>query len=236
MIWSLRVAAALAFAWIVYAASPFVALHSLGRAIEDGDAAAILKRVNFRGIRVSLTKQIVTAYVEEAGGTRLGPADRQLAVQAGMQAAGPMVERLVSPEFIIDLLDDGWPQTVDAAPPAAEAKEMPAEASPPQPAGQPDELPAVQIGRLLRFRSFGSAWQVYARSELHGFRNVSISLPAEKPAENRFRLRLRLAGTTWKLVSLEIPDEVLRRLLRRIPGNWRKTGGFAHTALAATAP
>src|SRR3954468_6587577 len=212
MIWSLRVAAALAFAWIVYAASPFVALHSLGRAIEDGDAAAILKRVNFRGIRVSLTKQIVTAYVEEAGGTRLGPADRQLAVQAGMQAAGPMVERLVSPEFIIDLLDDGWPQTGDAAPPAAGAKETPAqgaprpadpketraEASPPQPAGQPDELPAVQIGRLLRFRSFGSAWQVYARSELHGFRNVSISLPAEKPAENRFRLRLRLAGTTWK--------------------------------------
>jgi Protein of unknown function (DUF2939) len=222
MIWWLRAAAGLALAWIVYAASPFVALHSLGRAVEDGDTAAIRRRVNFRGLRVSLMKQIVGTYVDEVGGGKLSPGDRQLAVQAGMQVAQPLVESILSPEFIIDLLDDGWPQAI-----VAPRAETPAEARPdasPSPAAQADEAhdepPAVRIGQLLRVSSLGSARQVYAQSELHGFRAIIIALPADRPLADRFRLRLRLTGSTWKLVALEIPDNVLMRLLRRLPERW----------------
>src|SRR5205085_2135047 len=166
MIWWLRAGAGLALAWIVYAASPFVALHSLGRAVEDGDTAAIRRRVNFRGIRVSLMKQIVGTYVDEAGGGKLSPGDRQLAVQAGMQVAEPLVQSLLSPEFIIDLLDDGWPQTVVARPADAPAEARP-ESLPAQPEPSADEPPAVRIGQLLRVTSLASAWQVYSQSELH---------------------------------------------------------------------
>jgi len=230
MIWWLRAIAALALAWIVYAASPFVALHSLGRAVEDGDAAAIRRRVNFRGIRVSLMKQIVGTYMDEVGGGKLSPGDRQLAVQAGMQVAEPLVERLLSPEFIIDLLDDGWPQTIVTPRPEtpAEARPEPSPAAAAQAAGEPrDDPPTVRVGQLLRVTSLASAWQIYAQSELHGFRAVIIALPADRPVADRFRLRMRLTGSTWKLVALEIPDKVLRRLLHRIPERWQPRGETA---------
>lgn len=242
MIWGLRVAAGLALAWIVYLASPFMALHALGRAVEEGNVAAIQRRVNFRGIRVSLTRQIVAAYVDEVGGSNLSAGERQLAVKAGMEVAEPIVQRLLSPELILDLLDDGWPQKL-AAPQSGPSPE-----ASPRPSGenagatQPGEsVPSVPIGRLLRINSVQTAYRIYARSELRGFRNVLISLPPGRPLEDRFRLRMRLSGWTWKLISLELPGSVLSRLMRRIPEPLLKRGdatdaGFARLARSEAGP
>ena len=237
MIWSLRIGAGLALAWLFYLASPFVALHSVGRAVDDGDQALMRQRVNFRAVRVSLLKQIVGAYVDEVGGRGLSATDRQLVVQAGIQVAEPLVDSLLSPAVIIDLLDDGWPQTI--APPLTEAPgETRPEAETSGPVNPTEErneaLPAMRIGRLLRVRSIQSAWRIYALSELHGFRHVLISLPPDKPVAERFRLKLRLTGWTWKLTGIELPQGVLKRLLRRVPEAWSKRGPLENALAGKT--
>lgn len=240
MIWSLRTAAALGLAWLIYLASPFVALHSIGKAVENGDLAVIQTRVNFVAVRLSLLKQVVNAYVDEVGGAGLSAADRQLAVQAGWQVAEPIVADLLSPAVIIDLLDDGWPQTIAPLQPGerAETARDAADSTLPGDAAEPrEEIPVVRIGRLLRIGSVWSAWQMYRQSELHGFRHVHISVPAGKPLGERFGLRMRLSGSTWKLISIELPDGVLKRLIRRISNHGQKRGeGFGNLLAGAPSP
>jgi hypothetical protein len=105
----------------------------------------------------------------------------------------PLIEQLVTPEALIDLLDDGWPQAV-----------MPASASSQQP---------------LRFDlgSFGRVWRLFVTSETRGFRKVLVALPHSRPPEERFRLMLRLSGTTWRLAYLDLPHELLETLIKRLP-------------------
>jgi hypothetical protein len=88
MRWALRIGAGLILAWLVFLASPFVALHGLGRAVETRDVEAVRARVNFRALRLSLLKQVIGAYLDERVGRALGPAERQLAADAGASLRG----------------------------------------------------------------------------------------------------------------------------------------------------
>ena len=110
MRWMLRIGIGLGLAWLVFLASPFVALHGLGRAVETRDVEAVRARVNFRALRLSLLKQVIGAYLDERAGRALGPAERQLAADAGATAADPLVAQLLTPEAIIELLNEGWPK------------------------------------------------------------------------------------------------------------------------------
>jgi hypothetical protein len=194
MRWIFSIVAIVLLAWAAFLASPFVGLYRLAKAVEARDAAAIEERVNMAEVRAHLTHQLVQAYLKAvAKGRPLGGFDRQIAAQAGSTLVDPLLDQLVTPEALIDLLDDGWPQKV--VPPAASAQ-------------QP-----------LRFDlgSFGRAWRLFVTSETRGFRKVLISLPHSRPPEERFRLMMRLTGTTWRLAYLDLPHELLENLVKRLP-------------------
>jgi hypothetical protein len=212
MRWTFRIAAALALAWLLFLASPFVALHGLGRAVAARDVEAVRERVNFRALRLSLMRQVLNVALEERGGRSLGATERQLAADAAATVADPIVSQLLTPEAVIELLNGGWPREDADGGTASTAGSLAAAA----PGG---------VARAMRVVSPGSAWRLFRQSELRGFRNMLVRLPPNAAADQQFRLRLRLVRTTWRLVGIELPEAPLRRLVReRIPAR-RGDGG-----------
>lgn len=189
--WSLWIGAVLALVWLTYCVSPYVALYRFERAVQAHDAAAVQKRVNFRALRFSLTKQAANALVEAgARGHELDAQQRQMAAGAAIPLVEPLVARLLTPETIIDLLDDGWPQ--DLAPEAA------------------PEVGGLQI------RSPSQVWRFFTRSEGRGFRNVVVTFPPRARPEAQFRLKLRLSGWAWRITEIELPAVLRERLVREL--------------------
>jgi Protein of unknown function (DUF2939) len=205
MRWILRLAGLLAIVWLLFLASPLVALHNFAREIEARDVEAIRERVNFRALRISLLKQVMGVVVQERGGRTLDPSERQLAVEVGAGLADPVVAQLLTPEAIVELLNGAWPSTLREDGAAGEG-----EASPPS------------IVRELRLRSLNAGWRLFRASELRGFRSIIVSLPPDRPQERQVRLRLRLARGSWKLVSIDLPPALLSELARRLPGPRRQ--------------
>jgi hypothetical protein len=218
MRWTFRIAGALALGWLLFLASPFVALHSLGRAVEARDVEAVRERVNFRALRLSLMKQVINGYLEERGGRGLGATERQLAADVGATAADPIVSQLLTPEAVIELLND-WPRN-------------PTDGVAPSPPDQPPSDRPGSLARAMRVGSIGSAWQLFRQSELRGFRNMLIRLPPDAAADEQVRLRLRLVRTTWRLVGIELPQALLRRLIRERAGPARRGDGAAEPEAA----
>jgi hypothetical protein len=194
MRWIISIVAVVLLAWAAFLASPFVGLYRLARAVEARDVAAVEARVNMAEIRAHLTHQLVGEYLKAVSkGRPLGGLDRQIATQAGTTLVDPLIEQLVTPEALIDILDDGWPQK--AAPGAASSQ------------------PPVRFN----IGSIGRAWRLFVTSETRGFRKVLIALPHSRPPDERFRLMMRLSGTTWRLSYLDLPHELLENLVKRLP-------------------
>src|SRR4051812_41075790 len=210
MRWMLRIGIGLGLAWLVFLASPFVALHGLGRAVETRDVEAVRARVNFRALRLSLLKQVIGAYLDERAGRALGPAERQLAADVGATAADPIVAQLLTPEAIIELLNEGWPKGLRDA--VATDEPATREAPPVEPG---------EIVKTMRVASLRGAVRLFRQSELRGFRNLLVSLPSDAPPEQQFRLRLRLVRTTGKLLAIELPDVLLRGATRDLGAGTR---------------
>jgi hypothetical protein len=216
MQWSLRIAAAVALAWVAFAASPFVALHNLGRALQERDVAAIRKRVNFPAVRLSLLRQLANAYADEIGGRDLDRGQRQLAMGAAVAVADPIIAQVLTPEAILALLGEGRLQ-IRLAGGELRPDGAPSSGSAAPTADEPVVVQTVGVANALSVRSLGSAWRLYANSEMRGFRHILVSAPLRQPPEQQFRLRLRLSGITWRLVSVELPPSVVQRLLRQLP-------------------
>ena len=189
MRWTLRISFLLFLAWLIFLASPFVALYDLSKAVGAKDLARIGERVNFNALRVSLSRQILGAFVD---GRDLGDLDRQLALGAGAAILNPVVEQLVTPEAIVDLLEDGWPQQVTGG-------------------GNGGASPL-----RINAASFGLGWRTFIASESLGFRSITIPLPATEPKEKQFRVTLRLRGTTWRLTGIELPQSLRDALTKRV--------------------
>ncbi|MBM6592398.1 DUF2939 domain-containing protein [Microvirga pudoricolor] len=199
MRWTFRICLLLLAAWIVYAASPYVALYGLSRAVERRDADAIAQHINFRAFRLSLTKQLVGEYLDRTNRTRdLSAFDKKLASEAGATVADPIVAQLLTPATLVDLLNDGWPQEV-----LQEAPDGPAPA------------PAPALGPA--FSSIGKALRLYASSEAHGFRTMIFTVPVDAAPQDRYRLQMRLSGFRWRLSGVDLPASLLEKLADRIP-------------------
>lgn len=206
----LWVALGLALAWLVFAASPYVALYRLARAVQAHDLEGVARRVNVRALRLSLTRQTIAALAEAAGRRDLGERDRGLAADAAAMLVEPVVSALVTPETIADILDDGWPQKLvgERPPDAGGASAMGStEGGPPR--GRERGLHAATLAQLGR---------LWLGAESRGFRNLLISFPPDRPREARFRVRLRLSGWTWRLVDVELPADLRERISRRLGG------------------
>jgi DUF2939 family protein len=190
MRWTLRISFLLFLAWAIFMVSPFVALYDLSKAVEARDVARITERVNFNALRVSLARQILGEYLKTQDLDGLG---RQAATQAGTAALNPVLEELITPQAVIDLLEDGQLQQ------AAET-----------PSGNGIFSP---IG--FDAQSLGKAWRTFILSESQGFRAITIPLPVDEPKERQFKITLRLRGTTWRLTGIELPEPLKEELIKR---------------------
>ena len=99
----------IALVWIGYIAWPLYELAVIVRAIDDRDLATVARHVNFDRVRVSLTEQVVAAYMRRSG---IKPNLLAEQAVAGLSILNPVVNKLVSPEALSDLLAVGWPVAV----------------------------------------------------------------------------------------------------------------------------
>jgi hypothetical protein len=190
MRWTLQISFLLFLAWAIFMVSPFVALYDLSKAIEARDMDRITERVNFNALRVSLARQILGEYLKTQDLDGLG---QQAAAQAGTAVLNPVLEELITPQAVIDLLDDGQLQ---------------------QATGTQDRNGGFfPLG--FDTASLGKAWRTFIMSETQGFRAITIPLPADEPRGNQFKITLRLRATTWRLTGIELPEPLKEELIKR---------------------
>src|SRR5690349_16832970 len=103
----------LGLVWIGYTAWPLYDLFVLVRVIETCNVQTVTRHVYFDAVRLSLTNQVVAAYVRRTG-LQISPLARNMAAVA---IADPVVKGLISPEALCELLAIGWPVTVVHEPP-----------------------------------------------------------------------------------------------------------------------
>jgi hypothetical protein len=194
MRWIVSTLIVLFMAWCLFMASPFLALYRLAEAVEARDVAGVQERVSMPELRLDLTRQLVSEYLKSVDkGRALSGLDRQLASHAGATLADPLVAQLATPEALIDLFDDGWPQQV----------------------ASPEGAPPIPM--TFNLRSFGRAWRLFVTSETRGFRKIYIALPHSRPPQERFRLQMRLADSRWRLASVDLPETLLQNLVKKLP-------------------
>ena len=211
MRWTIRIGAALVLLWAVYAMSPYVAAYRLATAVQARDVEALKACVNFRAVRISLAKQILAVYLSTAGDEGASEtAARQLAA-AAIDMAEPLMAQLLSPEVLVDLLDDGWPQSVvsESAPKAPDAPEGRSETSSPvQPSTKP---PRMSLGlQQLTWRD------LFIMADTRGFRKFYVTFPGAHGAASRVRLFFRFGPWSWRLYGIEISDALARRLAEEL--------------------
>jgi hypothetical protein len=163
--------------WVGYIAWPLYDLLVLLRAIEIRDAETVTRHVYFDAVRISLTDQVVGAYVRRRG-IQIGPLQRNIAAAA---IADPVVKRLISPEALTELLAVGWPITVLPDPP-------------------PDTIGITRS-------TMGTIWQIFGNSE-YGLGRFEVSGPPTLPPPQRFLLTFRLLQWRWRLVGVNLPENI----------------------------
>lgn len=212
--------------WIAYGVSPYIALYRLSQAVQAHDAASVAQRVNFRTLRLSLTKQALAAAVDGISARRdLSPRERTILTEASGALAEPLVESLVTPETLIDLLDDGWPVRAGLARDGAREsardtarEDAPGETTSASGATPRAVTPKAKDGLGLHASTFSQLFALFRSAEPRGFRGMVVSYRPDRPLESRFRLRLRLRGWTWRLVDLELPSALRERIRERLTG------------------
>src|SRR6266511_1370628 len=145
---------------IGYTAWPLYNLFVLVRAFETRDVDTVVRHVYFDQVRISLTNQVVAAYVRRTG-IQISPLARSMAA-AALGIADPIVNKLISPEALSELLAVGWPVPVLPDPPPG----------------------TVGITRS----TIGTIWQIFGNSE-YGVGRFEVAAPAVLPPQERFRLR-----------------------------------------------
>jgi hypothetical protein len=169
----------LGIAWIGYMVWPIYELGVLVRAIETHDIDRVARRIYFDAVRMSLTNQVVAAYVRRTG-IQISPRAQHMSTVA-LGIAHPVVERLISAQALSDLLGTGWPVTV-----------------------VPDPPPGT-VG--INSNTIGTVWQIFAGSE-YGISRFEISAPVALPPAERFRLTFQLLQWRWRLVAVTLPEGI----------------------------
>jgi hypothetical protein len=191
MRWFLRLTVVLLVLLAAYAAWPLHGLYRLAAAVQARDAPALAERVDFERLRRSLSHQVIAAYLKLTGqDTRLGAFGMQVATGVGSNVADPILERLVTPESLLALLDRGR---------ALEGE-----------AGSAGTAVAP-----LGSNAISDVWRTWLESEYSG-RDFYVSVPPERPAADRFRLHLRFTNWQWKLAGIDLPEALRMRLAEEV--------------------
>jgi hypothetical protein len=105
-----------------------------------------------------------------------------------VSVADPIVARLMTIRALLDLLGKGE---------AGEGAKVPT-----------DRVPFTAT-------SFDSVWRLWVNSDYLG-RDFHISLPPEGPRAQQFNVQLRLIRWRWRLVGIELPEELKEQLAREL--------------------
>ncbi len=182
------------WAWALIGAAQLAAIAS------QGNAAAVMARVDLPALRHSLGSQIVRAYLRQnPRAQKLGPLERGLAGSVGGSVADAMLQQALTPENIAALLDKGRLGARAGVANAATLWRMP-----------PLEA-AFQAGPL----------RAVANSYFDGPISFVVALDG---ADGRFGVHLRLAGRVWRLSGLDIPEDVSDRLARAVAEREKAAG------------
>jgi hypothetical protein len=196
MRWFRRSLVALALLWAVYLLSPYVALYNLAKALEARDVALIEERVDFPALRLSLARQIAAAYAKAVAPPKDGKSPTSgLGSGAGAAFIEPLLEPYVSPQAIVELMRGGW-------------RGLPRQDAAPSEKSAGAEL--LEGGSFLTTANLRRLWSL---TEWRGFRVFLVRLPQDGTDEP-LQLQFRLAGLTWRLSGLELPQELKDRLVR----------------------
>src|SRR4029450_10360870 len=63
--------------------------------------------------------------------------------------------------------------------------------------------------------SFGSARQIGLNSDCSD-RTFYVTVPVDRPSDQRFRIRLRLVNWDWKLLALDLPESAKTHLVQEL--------------------
>jgi hypothetical protein len=190
MRWTIGIGTSLLALWLAYAVWPLFTVYRLASAVQSRDVAAISELVDFPALRRSLTVQIVRTYLRltvKAG--RSGSVLEQFAVGVGASVADPIVAKLISPDALLDLLQNGRLSGVFS-----------------------DSVLSIEG---LSSEALGNPWRVYANSEL-GLARFFVAVPVDKPPMESFRLGFCLTRWRWKLCGAELPEQLQLRLAQEI--------------------
>lgn len=181
------------FGWFAFTLTPLWSLYDLAQAVKARDVGYIQRHVNLRTLRLSLVRQTTAALRSAADSDPdLEPKDRQRMNEAAIGLSLALAESMVTPETVLDLLDDGWPQSLDLPRPDTV-----------KPAG----LRLDRLGRLFPF---------WLASEMRGFRTAVVAVPPDAPRAEQLRVRLRLRGWTWRLVDIEVAEALREQMAQRL--------------------
>jgi hypothetical protein len=169
----------LVLVWIGYTAWPLYDLWVLVHAMETHDVGTVTRLVYFDAVRVSLTNQVMAAYVRRTR-INISPFAQSVAANA-LGIANPIVHKLISPEALSELFGMGWPVTVNSDPPPG------------------------TVGTTGR--TIGTIWQIFRNSE-YGFARFEVAAPSVLPPQQRFRLTFRLLQWRWRLVAVTLPENI----------------------------
>jgi hypothetical protein len=186
MRWALWIIITLCILLGAYIASPLIALQRIASAVETRDAVALTERIEFPSLRRSLTKQVVAAYRNLTGKKKLPLG--AISKRLAISVADPIVARLVTVRALLDLLGKGE-------------------------AGKTAKLPVNRAP--FTSTSFKSLWRVWLNSNYLG-RNFYAYLPPGGSRIDQFKVHLRLIGWHWRLVGIDLPEELKEQLAREL--------------------
>jgi hypothetical protein len=82
--------------------------------------------------------------------------------------------------------------------------------------GEAGERARVRIERApITPNAFNSVWRLWLNSDYLG-RDFYVHLPPEGPREDQFTLHLRPINWRWKVVGIDLPEELQERLAQEI--------------------
>lgn len=172
-----------------YAVWPVAGFYRIASAVQSRNAAALTERVDFPSLRKSLTKQLLSTYLELTGKEKkLGLIGKSIALGVGGSIAGPIVDRLVNAETLLDLLSKGS-------------------------AGQ--NAPVTPEFAPFSEAALHSGWQTWWASE-YGLGDFYVHLPPTKPPDERFKVKLSLSQWRWKLSGIDLPEALKVQLVQEI--------------------
>jgi Protein of unknown function (DUF2939) len=180
---------------VLFFALPLVGFSRFATAVETNNTVALGDRIDPNRLGRSLAPQIVWTYLEKTGRMNvLGRRVSSLVAGASASLADPIMGELVTPEALVSLLTSAQ---VNSGNLRIQSKLVP-----------------------LPKGSMGSLWSVFQNGE-YGIGKLTVNLPVSaSTTRDQYRVHLELLQWNWKLVAMDLPQNVREQLadelIRRI--------------------